>query len=115
MESLELLQTRSRNPLLTKIENLRHAINRQIESHLSKDYAAVTEALTTGNKTGISHQIRQNFSDSGTAHLFANSMLHMGVVGFFIFWLFRMFFCSLFCISQFNSAKKLKPYALFLL
>lgn len=107
VEPPELLQTRPRNLLLTKIENLRHAINRRIESHLSKDCAAVTEALMTGNKTGISRRIRQNFSDSGTAHLLAISGLHVGVVGFFIFWLFRMFFCSLLCVSQFYSAKKL--------
>lgn len=94
-----------RRPVFT-IESLRHSINRKIEEVLPPDEAAVSQALITGNKHGISKQIRKAFSDSGTAHLLAISGLHMGIIGFFIFWLFRIILCLIPPIALYHDVKK---------
>jgi competence protein ComEC len=96
-----------RNSLALWIERLRHEINKKIEYYLPRDVAAVSEALITGNKTGISKEVRSYFSNSGTAHILAISGLHIGIIGFFIFWLFRLLFCCIPCISMFWDIKKL--------
>ncbi len=89
------------------IQKLRHKINKVIEGYLSKDTAAVAEALTTGNTTGISKKIRSNFANSGIAHILAISGLHMGIIGFFIFWLARIVLCCFLRISMFYDVKKI--------
>lgn len=89
------------------IEKIRHGINQKIEKVLSGDIAAITKALITGEKSGISQEIRAKFANSGTAHLLAISGLHMGIIGFFIFWLFRLLMCCILPISQYYDVKKI--------
>lgn len=89
------------------IQQLRHKINKKIEEHLPKDTAAIAEALTTGNTAGISSKIRSNFANSGIAHILAISGLHMGIIGFFIFWLSRIILCCFTKISMFYDIKKI--------
>jgi competence protein ComEC len=89
------------------IKQLRHYIDRKIEKCLTADIASVAKALITGNKSGVSKEIRKNFSDSGTAHLLAISGLHMGIIGFFIFCFFRIFLNCFMCISMFYNVKKI--------
>ncbi|GHU16954.1 hypothetical protein FACS189472_03150 [Alphaproteobacteria bacterium] len=89
------------------MEQLRHQINKKIEEHLGKDTAAVAEALTTGNTAGISKEIRSHFANSGIAHILAISGLHVGIIGFFVFWLFRIILCCFSRISMFYNVKKI--------
>ncbi|MDR3179793.1 MAG: ComEC family competence protein [Holosporaceae bacterium] len=89
------------------IEQVRQKINREIERHLEKNTAAVVEALTTGNTAGVSKEIRAHFVNSGIAHLLAISGLHMGIIGFFIFWLFRVILCCFSRISMYHNVKKI--------
>ena len=88
-------------------EKIRYKINRKIESVLHGDVAAISKALITGEKSDISQDVRSCFANSGTAHLLAISGLHMGIIGFFIFWLFRMILCCVSFISQFYDVKKI--------
>ncbi|GHU12219.1 hypothetical protein FACS189449_05500 [Alphaproteobacteria bacterium] len=89
------------------MEQLRHQINKKIEEYLGKDTAAVAEALTTGNTAGISKEIRSHFANSGIAHILAISGLHVGIIGFFVFWLFRVILCCFSRISKFYNVKKI--------
>jgi competence protein ComEC len=89
------------------VERLRHEIDKKIEEYLSQDTASVAKALITGNKSGVSQEVRQNFANSGTAHLLAISGLHIGIIGFFIFWLFRIFLCCIPKICMFQDVKKI--------
>ncbi|MBR1734886.1 MAG: ComEC/Rec2 family competence protein [Alphaproteobacteria bacterium] len=89
------------------IEQLRHKINKKIEKYLSNNTAAIAKALVTGNTAGITKKIRANFSASGTAHLLAISGLHIGIIGFFIFWLCRVLLCFFPSISMFFDTKKI--------
>lgn len=93
------------------IEQLRHKIDKTIEKYLPKNTAAIAKALTTGNTAGITKQIRANFSSSGTAHVLAISGLHIGIIGFFIFWLFRVILCFFPRISMFYDTKKIAAVA----
>lgn len=88
-------------------QKLRHKINKVIEKYLPKDTAAIAEALTTGNTAGISKKVRSNFANSGIAHILAISGLHMGIIGFFIFWLARIVLCCFLRISMFYDVKKI--------
>ncbi|MDR2107765.1 MAG: ComEC family competence protein [Holosporaceae bacterium] len=103
----KILRTSTQTGLHTFIGRLRHFIDKKIETHLRKDTAAVTKALVTGNKSGISKKVRSDFANSGTAHLLAISGLHMGIIGFFVFWLFRVLLCCFPCICMFRDIKKI--------
>ena len=89
------------------IEQLRHATNQKIEQYLQTDIAAVMKALTTGNTAGVNKEIRASFANSGTAHILAISGLHMGIIGFFIFWVIRTTLCLVPRISMFYDVKKI--------
>jgi competence protein ComEC len=89
------------------VGRLRYVIDKKIENYLSVDSAAVAKALITGNKSGVSKEIRKNFSNSGTAHLLAISGLHIGIIGFFVFWFFRILLCCFGRISMFCDTKKI--------
>ncbi|MDR2646139.1 MAG: competence protein ComEC family protein [Holosporaceae bacterium] len=89
------------------IEQLRHSIDKKIEKYLPQETASVAKALVTGNKSGVPINVRNNFANSGTAHLLAISGLHMGIIGFFVFWFFRVLFCCFQPICMFFDVKKI--------
>jgi competence protein ComEC len=103
----KILKDNPKSSFQLLVEGLRHKINKKMEIFLSKDIAAVAKALTTGNKSGISKEIRSNFANSGTAHILAISGLHIGIIGFFVFWFFRTFLCCFTKISMFRDIKKI--------
>ncbi|MDR0753254.1 MAG: ComEC family competence protein [Holosporaceae bacterium] len=88
------------------IKQLRHSIDKKIEKYLPQETASVAKALITGNKSGVPINIRNNFANSGIAHLLAISGLHMGIIGFFVFWFFRVLFCCFPTICMFFDVKK---------
>ena len=65
------------------------AENKDIASAMHERYAsagfseeanAIVDAMTTGNKTEISKQLRQQFSDAGISHVLALSGFHLTVI-----------------------------------
>jgi competence protein ComEC len=103
----KILENPEKTSLNLFIARLRHHIDKKIENHLSTDAASVAKALITGNKSGVSKEIRKNFSNSGTAHLLAISGLHMSIIGLFIFWLSRIFLCCFQRTAMFCDTKKI--------
>ncbi len=51
--------------------------------------AALLKALTTGQRSAVSDSVREDFRRSGLAHLLAVSGLHLGFLGFFVYFLVR--------------------------
>lgn len=47
--------------------------------------AAIVNALITGDQSGISRDIRESFSISGTAHVLSLSGLHIGIIALLLF------------------------------
>lgn len=74
-------------------KRIRDNINKKLFATFPNDVANVAAALLTGNKAGISDEIRQVFIRSGTAHILAISGLHVSLVGGFIFLLIRLLLC----------------------
>ncbi len=103
----KIIQKCEQATLRVYIEQMRHSINKIIEKCLPKNTAAIAKALTTGNTAGITKQIRANFSNSGTAHILAISGLHIGIIGFFIFFITRLLLCCITPISMFFDTKKI--------
>lgn len=78
------------------VNGIRQKIDRVIDNHLTGQRGAIIKALITGNKSAISAQTRENFSDAGIAHILAISGLHMGIIAGFFFVIIRFLLCS-FC------------------
>lgn len=93
--------------LFLLIDKLRHSINRIIDENLEYNNAAIAKALITGTKSSIKKDLRENFVRSGTAHVLAISGLHMGIIGFFIFWIIRVLLCLSTYFSMFYNVKKI--------
>jgi competence protein ComEC len=89
------------------IDKLRHSINKIVDANLEYDNAAIAKALITGTKSSIGKDLRENFVRSGTAHVLAISGLHMGIIGFFIFFVIRMLLCLSTYLSMFYDIKKI--------
>ena len=49
-------------------------------SGIDRDVYAVTAAMTLGDKSAISQDLRETFSSTGTSHVLALSGLHLGIV-----------------------------------
>lgn len=90
------------------LEQIRHKINATIDTQLknNEDVAAVAKALTTGSTSGVTKSIREQFSNSGIAHILAISGLHIGIIAFFVFLIFRLLLCCIPLLPRFLDSKK---------
>lgn len=61
------------------IQEMRNTINERLHRNMYEQYAAVTNALLTGEQSQISNDIIRNFRFSGVAHLFAVSGFHLAL------------------------------------
>jgi competence protein ComEC len=67
--------------LSIKALKLRHALTCTLRgSGLSADNLAVLSAMTLGEKSGLTHQIRDLYMTGGVSHILALSGLHLGIV-----------------------------------
>ncbi len=83
-----LLRKDKANHLRSKLEDYRLYLQELLNQYSSSPQKEVIEAMTLGNKRGISTELRDIFNKTGTSHLLAISGLHIGMVfmtGFFIF------------------------------
>ncbi|MBN1474137.1 MAG: DNA internalization-related competence protein ComEC/Rec2 [Syntrophaceae bacterium] len=83
-----LLRKDKANHLRSKLEDYRLYLQELLNQFSSSPQKEVIEAMTLGNKRGISTELRDSFNKTGTSHLLAISGLHIGMVfmtGFFLF------------------------------
>lgn len=68
-----------------KIQLIRDEIKSRIYSLLPNEYGGIIIGMLTGDKSGISDELSDAFSDSGISHLFAVSGLHLSIwaLGFY--------------------------------
>ncbi len=57
-----------------------NAINNQIEIVFPNNTVGIVKALVTGDKSGLSQELKQAYSYTGTAHVLAVSGLHVGII-----------------------------------
>jgi len=77
------------------IERWRLQLTAHFLSTFPGQSGALLAALSTGDRSGISEETRQNFSISGIAHLLAISGLHFSIVAGIIYAVLRKAFCLL--------------------
>lgn len=67
-------------PPQTTLSTVRHRLTIFLEDRLSPQATPIAQALTTGERGGISALIRDQYANTGLAHLLAISGLHMSLV-----------------------------------
>ncbi len=73
----------------TYLYQWRYQLTEHIRHHLPGHAGEIAAALITGDRSGISPNIRQNFIDAGIAHILAISGLHVSLVAGILFFLIR--------------------------
>ncbi|MFV0627210.1 MAG: ComEC/Rec2 family competence protein [Alphaproteobacteria bacterium] len=83
------VECRKSNHFMDYINNQRIKIENHINSILPKDEAGVIVSITTGSRSGISNQLKDNYRDSGLAHFLSISGVHMSMIAGLVFFLVR--------------------------
>ncbi|MEI8321240.1 MAG: ComEC/Rec2 family competence protein [Alphaproteobacteria bacterium] len=73
-------------------KRFRAALTAYLQTHLTGQNGAIGAALLTGDTGGLSKETRQQFADSGLAHVLAISGLHLSLIGALSFLFFRVLF-----------------------
>jgi len=66
------------------ITNARYSLGNKITELFSINNSGIVKAILTGDKSSLSKEIRQDFIDTGTAHVLAVSGLHVGIISSFL-------------------------------
>ena len=93
--------------LMHWVERTRLSAYRIFSLGLSKDCAEVMSALLIGKRLGLSKDIQKNVRNSGLAHLFAISGIHLSFVSGMIFLFLRHTFACFESLSLLYNIKKL--------
>lgn len=78
-----------------RVEALRRHIAARIDRVLSGDVAAIGKAMSMGDQSGMSDETRDVMAQSGLAHIYSISGLHLSIVAGGIFWLMRLALASI--------------------
>ncbi|MFQ6093110.1 MAG: DNA internalization-related competence protein ComEC/Rec2 [bacterium] len=91
-DGVEILQRGGGNPFLSKfIWPIKGSVTQTIDRNLSGPPAALLKGILLGERRNVPGPIEQIFRDSGVIHVLAVSGLHVGLVVFIFFSLFRAF------------------------
>jgi len=71
------------------IQRVRENIKQRTHKYISGPAKHLAVALTTGDKSGISQKIKDDFSRAGTSHILAISGLHLSLIAFFLIFFFQ--------------------------
>lgn len=80
----------SQDGLARRVQNLRGFIADRINQALTGDSAAIGKAMTMGDQSAISDEMREVMAAAGLAHVYSISGLHLSIVAGGIFWLVRL-------------------------
>lgn len=72
---------------------VRHELNTILRDKMPGLTGAVACALITGDRSGIPDKVRQQFADSGIAHILAISGLHLSIIAGLVFLIVRRGLC----------------------
>ncbi|MBN9412720.1 MAG: ComEC/Rec2 family competence protein [Candidatus Paracaedimonas acanthamoebae] len=75
--------------LITELTRMRHSLTKYLKITIGGDSGAIAAALITGDRSGISEELREDFANSGLAHILAISGLHLSIVAGLVFLVFR--------------------------
>ncbi len=78
------------NPLNKWFQQNRDKLNQYLKTHFDSDSAALLSAITTGERSVMSEDLKDAFSTTGLAHLLSISGTHFGLFSMLIFGIFRI-------------------------
>lgn len=83
------LLSRNHAPLSSFRENCRTAIGRQFYPYLNDEDSGLLNALLTGDRSGLSSDLQEQFDHLGISHTLAVSGLHLGILFGSLLWVFK--------------------------
>ncbi|MDR1597832.1 MAG: ComEC/Rec2 family competence protein [Holosporales bacterium] len=75
-------------PALSRVYQVRTRLSNELRARLPASVSSLATALVTGDKSGISMKVREDFTRSGLSHMLAISGLHMGLLAWLFFTVF---------------------------
>tara|TARA_B100000508_G_scaffold138385_1_gene134379 strand:+ start:63214 stop:65187 length:1974 start_codon:yes stop_codon:yes gene_type:complete len=66
----------------------REALRSVVDEHLSSENRSVANALVLGDKSDLSNNQKENFTEAGAMHVLAVSGMHVGILLGFLQWIF---------------------------
>lgn len=103
---IEVLPSLEISSFALKIQQLRHRLTENLRSHLPGQTGEIAAALITGDRSGLTQEVRQQFADSGLAHILAISGLHLSLVAGLVFLFFRRGFALIPALAERFPIKK---------
>lgn len=88
------------------LEDFRDAIGARIRAVLPRERSGVAEAMVTGERGTIPHDVNDSLQASGLAHILSISGLHMSLVAGLSFWLVRALLALSSTLANSYSIKK---------
>ena len=88
-DPVEITKEHSDKNIYTKILRLKKQISDKLSENLTSEHSAITNALLTGDKSGLSEETQHSFKVSGASHIFAVSGMHLSIWTGIFFLLFR--------------------------
>jgi competence protein ComEC len=76
--------------LRVRVNRMRERLNDFLRENLGPDAAGLVMAVTTGNRSGLGHELRNAFRTSGLAHLLSISGTHFGLFAMLVYGFFRL-------------------------
>ncbi|MBN2282732.1 MAG: DNA internalization-related competence protein ComEC/Rec2 [Deltaproteobacteria bacterium] len=82
---ITVLRRNRGNILRSIIENYRTSLSDMIQDALQQPEQGILRALTLGDRSGISQEMYEMFSNAGVSHILAISGLHVGIIASLFF------------------------------
>lgn len=95
----------------TNLQCMRTKLSNHFRQKLSGEVAEIAIALITGQRQGITNEIRNAFADSGLAHILAISGLHISLVAGLLFLILRRLLSLMPIITREYNVKKFTCFA----
>lgn len=86
-----LLDRESHRALSGFFRKTRNYLSEEISAHLNEREASLARALILGDKSLLSMETRESFGNAGAMHVLAISGLHVGIIMYLLFFLFKQF------------------------
>ncbi len=112
------LRSNARNDgFLRAIFKFKQKLHRIIHTHLELEQAALLSAILLGERSNLSREARDLFTNTGTIHILAISGLHIGLIAFILVALFRFlrfprrltFIFSIFLLISYAALSGARP------
>ncbi|MDR0956431.1 MAG: ComEC family competence protein [Endomicrobium sp.] len=69
----------------------RDDISSKIDIYFKKPYSGILKSLIIGDKSSLTTEVRNSFSDSGVMHVLVVSGLHVGFIGIIVLFILKLF------------------------